>query len=187
MGYGDGGKYCRICPMNCFWDMHKNQPYVYVIKIHTVTKTADDLKKKYEEAENKKLTAEQLVQKIQEEFEEVQLRVLEMVDQARRSIERLNQIALRTNPLSHRRLHRHPHHQREIRSQTRLEGASRPADGGQGESRADAEDRAAGLRSVRSAEAEVCGRETTATTDAVPAAQPMNVSRTLRVVKVLSH
>ena len=100
MGHGDGGKYCRICPQNCYWEMHKNQPYVYVIKIHTVTKTAEDLKKKYEEAENKKLSAEELVQKCQEEFEEVQLRVLQMVDQARRSIERLNQIALRTNPLS---------------------------------------------------------------------------------------
>ena len=36
----------------------------------------------------------------QEEFEEVQLRVLQMVDQARQSIEQLNQIALKTNTLS---------------------------------------------------------------------------------------
>ena len=100
MGHGFWKNNCRICPQHCSWRMHKNQPYVYVIKIRTVTKTADDLKKKYEEAANKKLTAEQLVQKIQEEFDDVQLRVLQMVDRARRSIDRLNQIALRTNPLS---------------------------------------------------------------------------------------
>ena len=100
MGYGPDGKSCRICPMNCYWDMHRNMQKVYVVKIHTVKKTSGDLKKKYEDAKKEKLTAEQLVQEIQDEFDEVQFRVLEMVDQARRSIDRLNEIALRTNPLS---------------------------------------------------------------------------------------
>ena len=100
MGNGNKGEDCRICDLHCHWRMHRNQPYVYVIRIHNVTKTAEDLKKRYEEAEGKKLTAEQLVKKCQEEFDEVQMRVLTLVDQARKSIDRLNQIALRTNPLS---------------------------------------------------------------------------------------
>ena len=100
MGYGNDEECCRICSQHCHWSMHSNQPYVYIIKIQTVNKTADDLKKRYEDAEGKKLTAEQLVKKCQEEFDQVQMRVLGLVDQARKSIDRLNEIALRSNPLS---------------------------------------------------------------------------------------
>ena len=100
MGGGKKKEYCRICSQHCHWSIHRNLPYVYVIVTKTVLKTAEDLKRKYEEAEGKKLTAEQLVRKSTIEFDAVQMRVLTLINQARKSIDRLNEIALRTNPLS---------------------------------------------------------------------------------------
>ena len=91
---------CRICPRKCSWDLHKNHPYVYVIEVHPVTKMAADLKKRYEDAKGEKLKAEQIVLQCQEDFDKVQIRVLGLVDQARKIIDRLSEIALRPNPLS---------------------------------------------------------------------------------------
>ncbi len=91
---------CHVCPEKCHWTMHKNQPYVYVIKTQKVKKTADDLKRRYEEAEGKKLSAEEIIQKCAEEFEAVQMKIISLTEVARKSIEKLNAIALRPNPLS---------------------------------------------------------------------------------------
>ncbi|XP_071539262.1 uncharacterized protein [Panulirus ornatus] len=92
--------YCCICPSKCHWSVHKNFPKKYVVKIVTVTKTADDLKKRYQEATEKKLSAENLIIKVQDEFEAVQLKVLGMTEAVRKSLQRLQEIALKPNPLS---------------------------------------------------------------------------------------
>ena len=92
--------YCRICPEKCFWDMHRNQPYVYVYEHEQQTKTLKGLKTKYEEVEGKKLMAEQVVKKCAEEFEAAQVKLLSLAEEARKSIQRLEDIALRPNPLS---------------------------------------------------------------------------------------
>ena len=70
-GYGPDGEYCKICPQNCHWSMHKNVPYVYVIRINTVTKTAEDVKRKYEDATQRKAEAEILVASRIKELEKV--------------------------------------------------------------------------------------------------------------------
>ena len=67
----DNNGYCKVCPMHCSWDMHKNQPYAYVVKIHTITKTAHDLKRRYEEAMQKKAEFEILVARRTKELEKV--------------------------------------------------------------------------------------------------------------------
>ncbi|XP_064106433.1 uncharacterized protein LOC135215534 [Macrobrachium nipponense] len=92
--------YCRICPANCFWDLHKNIPYKFVCKQVQVQKTAEDLRRRYQEAEKKKLSAVNLVKKVNEEFEAVQLKVLGMTETVRKSLLRLKEIALKPNPLS---------------------------------------------------------------------------------------
>lgn len=91
---------CRICPSKCHWSVHKNFPYKFVCKRVTVTKTAEDLRKRYQEATDKKLTAENLISKIQEEFESVHLKVLVLTESVRKSLQRLKEIALKPNPLS---------------------------------------------------------------------------------------
>ncbi|XP_064106435.1 uncharacterized protein LOC135215535 [Macrobrachium nipponense] len=92
--------HCRICPANCYWKLHKNIPYKFVCKQVQVQKTAEDLKKKYHEATKKKLSAVNLVKKINEEFEAVQRKVLRMTESARNILARLEEIAFKPNPLS---------------------------------------------------------------------------------------
>ena len=92
--------YCTVCPQRCHWQMHKNLPHKYNVKREVVTKTAADLKARYEDAQGKKLSAEQLITQIAEEFEAIQLRVIGQTDDIRASLQRLQEIALKPNPLS---------------------------------------------------------------------------------------
>ena len=89
---------CGRC--HCFWNLHKNQPFVYEMEVRKVTKTAEDLRKRYEDAMGKKLTAEQLVKTNVEVFEAMQLKVVAQTEQTRKGIARLQAIALRPCPLS---------------------------------------------------------------------------------------
>ncbi len=91
---------CTVCPQRCHWKMHKNLPHKYNVKREPVIKTAADLKARYEDAQGKKLSAEQLITQIAEEFEAIQLRVIGSTDDIRTSIQRLQEIALKPNPLS---------------------------------------------------------------------------------------
>ena len=92
--------YCRICNGYCHWTTHKNMRFKLVIERQTKQKTYDDLRKRYEEAGEKKLTAEAMMDKIEAEFKLLQVSVMADTEEVRRSIEHLEKIALRPNPLS---------------------------------------------------------------------------------------
>ena len=92
--------YCTVCPKKCFWNIHSNQPYVYVYEPETKVGTLQVLKTRYEQAEGKKLAAEQIVRNSANEFEAAQVELLSLAEAARKSIERLEEIALKPNPLS---------------------------------------------------------------------------------------
>ena len=74
---------CRICEMNCHWTMHKNHPFVYVIKIRTVTKVADDLKRRYEEASGRKLTSEQIIDNLTRQLQEVRIEITQLTEETK--------------------------------------------------------------------------------------------------------
>ena len=69
--YGPDGEYCKVCPQHCHWSKHKNVAYSYVIRITTVTKTAEDVKRRYEEATQRKAESEILVASISKKLEKV--------------------------------------------------------------------------------------------------------------------
>ncbi|XP_064106427.1 uncharacterized protein LOC135215531 [Macrobrachium nipponense] len=94
------GENCRICPGRCHWKIHRNIPYKYICKQVEVTKNAEDLRRRYVEATEKKLSAEQLVKEVEEEFEAVQIKDLGMTETVRKCLKRLKEIALKPNPLS---------------------------------------------------------------------------------------
>ncbi|XP_071944803.1 uncharacterized protein [Antedon mediterranea] len=91
---------CRSCRNNCHWTMHKNMQTKIELEKREVTKDSEDLKKRYEDAKGAKMTAEQIMNKIAEEFENVQFNVLELTYEVRKSLNRLQEIALVPNPLS---------------------------------------------------------------------------------------
>ena len=91
---------CRICPNKCDWSMHKNFPHKYELEIKKTKKTVSELLQRYEEATQKKLTTENLIEEVNEEFHALQVKILGMTHTVRKSLERLQEIALRPNPLT---------------------------------------------------------------------------------------
>ncbi len=91
---------CRICPQNCRWNLHRNLDYRYEIRRVKVTKDATELKARYEEAYGKELSAEEIIKEMEEEYEAIQVRVIGQTDNIRKSLERIQDIALRPSPLT---------------------------------------------------------------------------------------
>ena len=65
-----------------------------------MTRTSEELRKSYEEALGKKMTAEQIIEECANRILEVRNETLDFVEKARRCIARLDEIALRPDPLS---------------------------------------------------------------------------------------
>lgn len=96
----DSNGYCEVCPGNCVWNVHFNQKYKFEYRQVTKTQTIDELKKNYEIAKNAKSPFEELMLKLEKEYEDVQVKVTIMMDQSSKSLNRLKEIALKPNPLS---------------------------------------------------------------------------------------
>ena len=93
-------EYCRVCPEKCFWNIHSNQPYVYVYEHEKKVNKLQGLKTRYQEAKGVTLESEEVAKECANEFEAAQVELLSLAEAARKSIERLEEIALRPNPLS---------------------------------------------------------------------------------------
>ena len=91
---------CRICPRKCNWSEHRNHPYLIEYKLVTETRTVEDLKQKYHKAMQGKATAEKMMRSLEESLQKVHLQVLTMIKQAQHSVRRLDEIALKPNPLT---------------------------------------------------------------------------------------
>ena len=92
--------HCQFCPYNCHWKNHKSEPFVYELRVVKVTKTAEELKRRYEDATGRKLTAEQMIEKCKVDLDDLETEAVLLAEEARISLERLGEIALKPNPLS---------------------------------------------------------------------------------------
>lgn len=95
-----GNGECTVCPQNCIWSKHVNNPYIFVLYDEEEVKTSNELKDRYDTAKEGECRAEIMIANIQDELIQCEDLVLGMVDQARRSLMRLDEIALKPNPLS---------------------------------------------------------------------------------------
>ncbi|XP_063049359.1 uncharacterized protein LOC134443526 [Engraulis encrasicolus] len=91
---------CTVCPGGCVWCLHHNMTYRWDTITVTQTTTFYDLKSKYEEAMGEKMNQEQIMVKLEEEYNQVQAKVLEMMETLTKCLKRLKAIALRSDPLS---------------------------------------------------------------------------------------
>jgi len=71
--------YCMRCPSRCYWDKHKNTPYIYQFEEVTEKRKYSALKAKYENIKGKMQTPEQLLSAIEGEFDEMIKVVEEMI------------------------------------------------------------------------------------------------------------
>ena len=93
-------RHCKICPHKCHWKYHHIEPFVYELHIEKVTRTTEDLKKRYQDATGRKLTTEQIIKECKFDLEELKMEAVLLAEGARKCLERLSEIALKPNPLS---------------------------------------------------------------------------------------
>ncbi|XP_045178579.2 uncharacterized protein LOC123538489 [Mercenaria mercenaria] len=91
---------CKICPDNCHWQKHANTPYIFEYVNVKVKKTYADMQKKYKEATGKLLSQEEIVEKLGEELGDLLDDIEDMMVIIKSCTERLEEIALRPNPLT---------------------------------------------------------------------------------------
>jgi len=91
---------CRICTLNCIWSDHKNLPYLIEYETVTEIRTSADLQAKYETAISGKSKVEGMIQQLEEFLQGVHTSVMTMINRAQQSLRRLDEIALKPNPLT---------------------------------------------------------------------------------------
>ncbi|MGH0142641.1 UNVERIFIED_CONTAM: hypothetical protein FKN15_064575 [Acipenser sinensis] len=96
----DSNGYCTVCPAKCVWNVHINQKYKFEYETTKEKRTYENLKKQYEEAMGKMMNAEEIVKNLEQEFSAVKDQVLDLIKQLSQSLSRLDEIALRPNPLT---------------------------------------------------------------------------------------
>ena len=94
------GGYCTVCKGRCYWTNHRNDPFYYIFTEVNEEITLDTLKAKYTEATNKKATAEDMIRKLEKDLDDVRKQVRGMVKKVHDSLTKLDEIALRPNPLT---------------------------------------------------------------------------------------
>ncbi|XP_068196037.1 uncharacterized protein [Antennarius striatus] len=91
---------CMVCPGGCIWSVHFNQTYRWDYVQTKEKQTLKELKDKYENASKEKLTVQKLIEKQEEEICHLQDMIMSLMEQSANCITRLQEIALRPNPLT---------------------------------------------------------------------------------------
>ena len=96
----NGKGYCNVCPLDCHWSMHRNMTFKFTTQEVLVTKTAEDVKQRYEDAKHRKLSHGEMVDAMVQEYVGMQELVHVRLEEVRRLVNRLREMALRDDPLS---------------------------------------------------------------------------------------
>ena len=92
---------CTVCPNKCSWTVHKSTPYHHYEFYETEeTQTLKEIKDRYKVAESSKTVLEDLIKKLNKRITEIDDIIEQILQQARYSLCRLQEIALRPNPMT---------------------------------------------------------------------------------------
>lgn len=96
------GENCTVCPDKCHWSKHENTPfrYKYFDEMIKVKRTHENLKERYMNAKSEKSRVENMISSTEVILGQLQAKVYKVVERARWSKKRLEEIALKDNPLS---------------------------------------------------------------------------------------
>ena len=91
---------CSVCPGRCPWRMHVNTPCRYEVHEQMEKRTSDDLKKRYYDALSGQSSVKGIIATMEDHLAFLQGKVIEMSREAKESMQRLDEIALKPNTLS---------------------------------------------------------------------------------------
>merc|ERR1712130_57647 len=98
--FGGSRRTCSVCPNSCGPDQHKNMNFRFDTTMVKETRKYADLEARYKDASGKKASAEQVLQRLQKDVEGMTKIAIAMIDQMRRSKNRLAQIALKPDHMN---------------------------------------------------------------------------------------
>lgn len=91
---------CTVCSKHCSWTVHKNARYILTYETEKVKKTYKEMKEKYEQAKGLKIDHDALIAELNRDLNNLFDYVKHMMEEMQRSKSKLNEIALRPDPLS---------------------------------------------------------------------------------------
>uniref|UniRef100_A0A672M0Z6 Uncharacterized LOC107575000 n=1 Tax=Sinocyclocheilus grahami TaxID=75366 RepID=A0A672M0Z6_SINGR len=91
---------CQVCPGKCAWNVHFNQKYKWTYVKEKRKGTYQGLKKRFEAAHGQVMSKEKIFEELEKELMVVQDIVTGLIEKSQKSLERLQEIALKPNPLS---------------------------------------------------------------------------------------
>ena len=91
---------CTICPGKCSWTVHKNTPYRYEFYETEEIQTRKELLKEFQVAESSRNETAALIDNINQRIRKTDDIIEQMLQQARYSLLRLQEIALKPNPMT---------------------------------------------------------------------------------------
>ncbi len=91
---------CQVCPGKCAWNVHHNQKYKWTYVKEKRKGTYQDLKKRFEAAHGQVMSKEKIFEELEKELMVVQNIVQCLIEKSQKTLERLQEIALKPNPLS---------------------------------------------------------------------------------------
>ncbi|CAH1780007.1 unnamed protein product [Owenia fusiformis] len=91
---------CKCPTCGCEEANHVYSPFVWKTVKKGTTKTLDDMKKRYDQSIETKLTKEKLIAELKTDFDKHQANTLMLTEKVRKIVVRLNEIALKPNPIS---------------------------------------------------------------------------------------
>ncbi|XP_014382612.1 uncharacterized protein LOC102384161, partial [Alligator sinensis] len=92
-------EYCNACHGKSFWKAHFNPKYKWRYETRREKRTFGELKEKYEKASGEILSTKNVVEKLSQEYAAVEEILLELIDKSSYSLQRLQKITLKPNPL----------------------------------------------------------------------------------------
>ena len=99
-GGGETGAHCTVCPGRCFWKHHVNNPYKFELYEDVETRTSHNLKQRFDSAQAGKSQVQSMIVNIEGELGVMEGAVFSMIRQAQQCLARLQEIALKPNPLT---------------------------------------------------------------------------------------
>ncbi|XP_041804479.1 uncharacterized protein si:ch73-170d6.2 [Chelmon rostratus] len=92
--------YCKNCPGKCHWRVHHNQKYRWDYQEVKEKRTIKELKEKYDEAKEGKMSVERVIEKLWDDYRHMQGEVETLIQKSAQCLNRLKEIALKPDPLS---------------------------------------------------------------------------------------
>ena len=91
---------CKVCPGKCHWEKHTNNTFRIEGYEEEEERTLDDLLEKFETVKGDKNAVADTVDKIRQKVKDLQAKVFELICEAQQILARLDEIALKPNPLN---------------------------------------------------------------------------------------